>query len=284
MRPEAFELPLRIVVKAPVPGVAMAMQRGASAKATLIEPVQASADSLIFDFDVAMNGAGADGAPRLLGWSSSFVLVRRLHPGHSQARRTGGLRMGQKCSWVAVQGKARAAVLEQLRMSETGREDPYHEGPFCCADLPSGWALVYGNEMDWATPEMIAELSAGGAAVGCQMYEVVMYSRAWGFRDGVQQWSIEHSPEDGKMLEVEGEPPPEFAAIRDAAEREQALEGEGVDFIFDVPVALTGALCGFRPDEDGPEPLPTFYAAGYAGRDEGPSIIDLFRKLFSRRS
>ncbi len=67
MRTERFELPLRIVVDTPVPGFAMALQSGATAKAAFIPPVMTSADAWVFDFTATVEGSLPDGRPRLLG-------------------------------------------------------------------------------------------------------------------------------------------------------------------------------------------------------------------------
>lgn len=67
MRNDRFELPLRIVMDDPVPGAAIALQRGAAGKASLVAPVQASPEALAFDLSVTVDGALPDGAPRLLG-------------------------------------------------------------------------------------------------------------------------------------------------------------------------------------------------------------------------
>jgi hypothetical protein len=67
MTAERATLPLRIVVDQPVPGVALALQCGASGKATLVGPVHRSADALVFELDVALDGTNAIGGPRLLG-------------------------------------------------------------------------------------------------------------------------------------------------------------------------------------------------------------------------
>ena len=67
MRTEKSELPLRIVVRDPVPGVVLALQCGATGRATLIGPVEASAEELAFDLAVTLDGCTGDGAPRLLG-------------------------------------------------------------------------------------------------------------------------------------------------------------------------------------------------------------------------
>ena len=67
MRPERFELPIRIVVEDPVPGLAVALQRGQAAKAALVAPASRSADAVTFDLEVTVDGVLADGRPRLLG-------------------------------------------------------------------------------------------------------------------------------------------------------------------------------------------------------------------------
>lgn len=67
MKAERLALPLRIVVEHPVPGVALALQRGASGTATLVGPAYGSTDALVFDFEVTLDGSNAAGGPRLLG-------------------------------------------------------------------------------------------------------------------------------------------------------------------------------------------------------------------------
>ncbi len=67
MRTDRAVLGLRIVVGDPIPGVAIALQRGSGSGFDLIGPVAASARALVFDFDIALDGATTDGGPRLLG-------------------------------------------------------------------------------------------------------------------------------------------------------------------------------------------------------------------------
>ena len=67
MRTEPFELSLRVVVDAPLPGVAMAMQHGDARKAHLVRPVETRVDALVFDFMITVHGATKEGQPRLLG-------------------------------------------------------------------------------------------------------------------------------------------------------------------------------------------------------------------------
>ncbi|MGN6819603.1 MAG: DUF5990 family protein [Sphingomonas sp.] len=67
MTAEKIDLPLRIVVDQPLPGVAIALARGNGANAALIAPVHASSDALVFDLDVTVDGNTAEGGPRFLG-------------------------------------------------------------------------------------------------------------------------------------------------------------------------------------------------------------------------
>lgn len=63
MRAETFDLPLRVVVRDPIPGVALALQEGASGKARLAPPASRSTEALAFESDVAVDGALGDGRP-----------------------------------------------------------------------------------------------------------------------------------------------------------------------------------------------------------------------------
>ena len=67
MRPGRFELPIRIVVVDPVPGLSIALQRGQAAKAELIPPPSQSSEAVVFDIEVTVDGRLADGRPLLLG-------------------------------------------------------------------------------------------------------------------------------------------------------------------------------------------------------------------------
>jgi hypothetical protein len=67
MKAEKSQLPLRIVVDQPIPGVALALQRGSGTKFDLVGPALASADALVFDLDITLDGSSAVGGPRLLG-------------------------------------------------------------------------------------------------------------------------------------------------------------------------------------------------------------------------
>lgn len=67
MASERIELPVRLVVEDPLPGLAIALQRGQADKAVLAPPASRSADSVVFDIELTVDGRLADGRPRLLG-------------------------------------------------------------------------------------------------------------------------------------------------------------------------------------------------------------------------
>ena len=67
MRAERFELPIRLVVEDPIPGLAIALQHGQAAKAVLLPPASRSPEAVTFDFEVTVDGELPDGRPRLLG-------------------------------------------------------------------------------------------------------------------------------------------------------------------------------------------------------------------------
>ncbi len=67
MAAEKFELPIRIVVVDPVPGLAIALQRGQAGKAMLAPPTGRSPEAVTFDIEVTVDGRLPDGRPRLLG-------------------------------------------------------------------------------------------------------------------------------------------------------------------------------------------------------------------------
>lgn len=67
MAADRSALPLRIVIDQPIPGVAIALQRGGGNNFGLVGPVGVTAATLVFEFDIMVDGDTAAGGPRLLG-------------------------------------------------------------------------------------------------------------------------------------------------------------------------------------------------------------------------
>jgi hypothetical protein len=93
-------------------------------------------------------------------------------------------------------------------------------------------------------------LSRGCEVIACFVEEHVMVSRAAGWKNGQQIWSVTHdAQESDRHLKVEGEPPVGFAAIRDRLTKQQE-EDDGADFIFNIPVDLAKELTGYTHEEE----------------------------------
>lgn len=161
--------------------------------------------------------------------------------------------MGWRLSWVAVTGLGKDEVLARLALEDSGDSaDCFQRRIETCAELPNGWFLL--TRGDGFKDAELASLSRGSRLVTGDGDETTMFSAAAGWADGLRQWAVDHNPERGLSdLNIEGEAPPELAAILAQARADQAEAGgdeADVDFVFDVPQALSGALCGWRPDQD----------------------------------
>ena len=158
-------------------------------------------------------------------------------------------------SWIAVKGAGAASALETLGFVKARDGEKNPKASF--TTLANGWTIICTLDFGFPTPERMKALSQGGLAVACSSDDRSMGSVARGYQDGSALWSIEH---DGGAqgvyhLSVAGDPPAAWAEIRDAAIREQDGEGgtgSDVDCLFDAPIALAGALCGYRHDRDWP--------------------------------
>jgi len=154
--------------------------------------------------------------------------------------------MGASLSWFAVRGKTPEAVLRDFGLKNIGKE--YCKTPFCGGALPSGWFLVIHGRHEFANDEA-RSLSSGCEVIACFVEEHVMVSRAAGWKDGKQIWSVTHDAQEGDgHLDVEGEPPAAFAAIRDRLSKQQEEDG-GADFIFNIPVDLAKVVTGHCHEE-----------------------------------
>ncbi len=166
--------------------------------------------------------------------------------------------MGLMCSWIAVKGASREALLNALDLVET--DEPREALPgcrdvnFCYQERPDGWTVLASEDFDWASPEQILQLSHLGPTVGLQFEDKVeMTSIATGAKNGVELWRVSHVNDPKKMLEVRGTPPAQFAEIRDQRMKEQEEHGgdeSSTDYLHDIPLDVAKAACGYRLDEN----------------------------------
>ncbi len=184
--------------------------------------------------------------------------------------------MGYAISWIAVHGKPADAVLDALDLVRTGDRDDVPDAPLAMAALRGGWTLVQAEGFDapLVAARRLAPLSAGATVLACVIEEHVMVSELTGYVDGVEVWHVAHDAQLAPdHLLARGALPEAFAAIEARLRAEQAeadAEGGGVDLVFDIPVALGHALCGYRhdgepdTDDDGAPPFETLLDRGGA--------------------
>lgn len=165
--------------------------------------------------------------------------------------------MGFALSWLATKGKPTETVLAELELRATGDEGIAGESRVVGAMTATGWYLIVLDEAEHRliSGAVIARLSRGCEVLTCTVEEHVMFSQATGWRDGREEWRVTHRGEDGPVgLDAEGGLPAGFPAIRDELTARQVAEGgadAGVDYLFDIPVALVQAFTGFKHDEAG---------------------------------
>lgn len=159
--------------------------------------------------------------------------------------------MGYQINWIAVKGDT-AAALAALELEDGGEASHPMLASYCCARLPGGWLVVTSTDRKFSVERSLSSVAAPGLAVGAEMSEVVMVSRAVGSVDGHKAWSVGHDPEQGiEDVQVDGDPPEALSGIVQALQLEQQSdESDSVDYMFDAPIALVAQVCGFRPDKD----------------------------------
>jgi hypothetical protein len=157
--------------------------------------------------------------------------------------------------WIAVEGMARDGMLEALGLVEAP-DAPKPKASIC--SLPNGWSVLLTLDFGFPTPERMALLSAEGTAIAVSADDGSMFSVVRGYEHGKAVFAIEHDggSQGARHMETAGKVPPEWAAILEQASREQDEEDKGaaeVDYLFDAPMALAFALCGYRHDKPWPE-------------------------------
>lgn len=163
--------------------------------------------------------------------------------------------MGYSIAWIAVRGKSKDEILAQLSLADTGEPDEANESPVSGAALPDGGYLLFFKDMAHPATQApgMRRLSAGCEALGCQVEEHVMASAAFLYKHGAKVWDVVHLAEEGLYhLEVNGAPPPLLDTIHTEMKATQDEEGGNdadVDCLFEVPLMLATALCGYRHDE-----------------------------------
>ena len=158
--------------------------------------------------------------------------------------------MGFSISWIALRGVEKAEALRRLGFRDVGSEDEANESPFSATYIPTGWTLIFSNDVDYGSAEHLRQISAGTTAVSCQVEEHVMFSAAHSSTDGHDDWSIWHDSQNGMQdLHTSGVLPVAFATTKARLLAEQDHDKDGqVDYVFDIPIDVAQAITGYRHD------------------------------------
>lgn len=158
--------------------------------------------------------------------------------------------MSDHDSWLAVRGPSRDELLEMLGLEETGEVGWPHEvgKPYSYAPMPGGWIIIFANFYGLADIQNIRGLSRHGLVMACNFQDQVDEPCAdlVAAQNGEALWEIHVL---GDEVASTGTPPPEFAPMCDHYAL-QLVEDPGCAWMYEVPLALAKALCGFRHDED----------------------------------
>jgi hypothetical protein len=163
--------------------------------------------------------------------------------------------MGFSISWYAVPEKDADQFLQKLGLSPTGDTEEIPESLNCTGKLDTGWRVLWHNKYDcpFLKPTDLTNLSTDRDVFLCRVEEHVMASSAELWSGGKRQWWFSHEGEDGpKGLEVDGNPPETYPAIRKEKEKLQLAEGGDaaeVDHLFEIPLEVAKSLVGFKHDE-----------------------------------
>lgn len=156
--------------------------------------------------------------------------------------------MGLKLSWIGIERGQQADLLDQLGFEAIGETGDEIGVDYACAVLESGWWVLVTADRWFDTDGSLAKAASGGLALGRQVNETVMVSKAQALQGGTLLWSVLHDPDqDSQGVLVEGSPPPQFGEIRLRLQAEQdTAADETVDVMFDLPMELAASLCGYR--------------------------------------
>jgi hypothetical protein len=188
--------------------------------------------------------------------------------------------MGIMCSWAAIKTEAKSEVLDYLGLVETGImvQPASGEKDMSVHQSGDGWLFIFAEDFDWATAKRGLELSRFGLTLTVQTEDKVsMECVVRAAEHGEALWSVSHVNEPGKLLEVTGNPPEGFEAIRREYEKMQAEE-DGVDALHEIPVALSRHVTGFNVYED---PIDFEALAGTKpSGSEGTGLVARMMRLF----
>ncbi len=162
--------------------------------------------------------------------------------------------MGSSLTYLATKDIPKEEMWEGLKLSPIyGDEASKFESTRnqkIGATLENGWYVIVDlSEHLQRQNELLAKLSQKTQVLVGSIEEHVMDARLTSWQNGKKLWEVIHNAETGDdHLQVEGTPPADFGAIKEQA-LQQAEGDDGVDYYFEIPVALFYQITGYRYDQ-----------------------------------
>ena len=201
--------------------------------------------------------------------------------------------MGYAHDWVSVSGLDKDEVLARLGLVDRGEPLDYpRRGDLAWALTPQG-RVVFVTDYGELSLDRVTELSRGASLVAARAEGNDCTSIVWGYEDGRQIWSVAtetaceterlYDEEVGDNLIVQGDPPSEFAVIRDRhlAKRDPD-DDDSEDFLSMAPLELAEALGGWEPEGEIGQNLQFFRVASNradtpasSGTGKAPLVLGL---------
>lgn len=190
--------------------------------------------------------------------------------------------MGYAHDWVSVAGLAKEEVLARLGVVDRGEPVDFpRRGQTAWAITPQGRVVVvmgYGE----LSPGHVAEVSECASVIAARAEGNDCTSSVWGYEDGRRIWSVEtvvwdqaerlYDEDRPASLSVQGDPPSEFAAIRDLLAERDAEDEDDEGFLFMAPLELADVLGGWAPEGEIGQDLQFFSAVSNQGGAPAPSV------------
>lgn len=167
--------------------------------------------------------------------------------------------MSHSICWVALREISPDAVLEELALCRTGRFGACVDHPVVAQAMSNGWFVILADRCDdpLIEPMTLAKLSRNSELVACSIDDPVMFCSAEGWRNGTQEWHIEHDAHRGlKHLSISGSLPCDRSDVARTISRKldvSVSDGASKNFKLEVPLQLARDIVGFKHDEPDPD-------------------------------
>lgn len=170
--------------------------------------------------------------------------------------------MGFSISWIGFRAVETPAILRAINQHILQKTDPYNEAPLSLLNMPSGWTIIFSNDVEWASFERLATLSTGREIIGMIIEE---HTDIWGlynYINGQPNWYVVRETTTGPSLLHKDGAIPDIAkpfltqAWRDQEEKDNAAYRH---YPSQEPVDIAEAITGYRHDRNGPNGNPGFH-------------------------